>query len=71
MELNHESLKTFNIQTKFMRWLFNSYDVEHLILINDETFSSVLNVKRPNILAHEAYHIVNMKPMIKHTKEKK
>ena len=54
-----------------MRWLFNSYDVEHLILINDETFSSVLNVKRPNILAHEAYHIVNMKPMIKHTKEKK
>lgn len=41
-----------------MQWLFNSYDVDHLILINDETFSSVLNVKRPNILAHEAYHIM-------------
>ncbi|UTB32304.1 MAG: hypothetical protein NKF70_12530 [Methanobacterium sp. ERen5] len=29
-----------------------------MILINDETFSDLLSVKRPNILAHEAFHIV-------------
>lgn len=57
-ELNPDQLKTFNSTTKFMQRLFHSYTVEHLILINDETFSNVFSNKRPNILAHEAYHIV-------------
>jgi hypothetical protein len=57
-ELNPEELQTFNSTTRFMQRLFHSYTVEHLILINGESFSSVINVKRPNILAHETYHIV-------------
>ncbi|ADZ09795.1 hypothetical protein Metbo_1568 [Methanobacterium lacus] len=57
-ELNPDELQTFNSTTKFMQQLFQSYTAEHLILLNDENFSSVINVKRPSILAHEAYHIV-------------
>ena len=57
-KLDPKELKTFDSTTRFIQRLFYSYNVEHLILINDETFSSLLNVKRPNILAHEAYHIV-------------
>ncbi len=57
-ELNPDEIKTFNSTTKFMQRLFQSYEVEHLILLNDENFSSVINVKRPNILAHETYHIM-------------
>jgi hypothetical protein len=29
-----------------------------MILINDESFSTLLNVKRPETIAHEAFHIV-------------
>ena len=57
-ELNPDELKTFNSKTRFMQRLFHSYKVEHLIIINDESFSNVLNFKRPNILAHETYHMV-------------
>ena len=51
-------METFNSEIKFIRRLYTSYDVDHLIIINDESFSMLLNVKRPEILTHEAFHIV-------------
>ena len=57
-ELDQNRLEKFNFETKFIQRLFNSYDVDHLILINDESFSMLLNVQRPEILTHEAFHIV-------------
>jgi len=51
-ELDHERLETFNSYTRFIQRLFRSYDVDHLILINDESFSTLLNVKRPETIAH-------------------
>lgn len=57
-ELDQKRLETFNSETKFIQRLYTSYDVDHLILINDESFSILLNVKRPEILTHEAFHIV-------------
>ena len=58
-KLDQKSLETFNSDTKFIQRLFTSYsNIDHLILINDETFSTLLNSKRPNDIAHEAFHIV-------------
>ena len=57
-ELDQKRLETFNSETKFIQRLYTSYDVDHLILINDESFSMLLNVQRPEILTHEAFHIV-------------
>ena len=57
-ELDQKRLKTFNSETKFIQRLCTSYDVDYLILINDESFSMLLNVQRPQILTHEAFHIV-------------
>ena len=56
--LDQKRLETFNSETKFIKRLYTSYDVDHLILINDESFSMLLNVQRPEILTHEAFHIV-------------
>ena len=58
-ELDQKTLKTFNSDTKFIQRLFTSYsNIDHLILINDETFSTLLNSQRPKDIAHEAFHIV-------------
>ena len=57
-ELSKNRLETFNSNTKFIQRLFRSYDTDHLILINDENFSMLLNIQRPKILGHEAFHIV-------------
>ena len=57
--LDPERLDVFNFETNFIQKVFRSYsDVDHLILINDERFSMLLNVERPVIIAHEAFHIV-------------
>ncbi len=56
--LDQKRLETFNSEIKFIQRLYTSYDVDHLILINDESFSMLLNVKRPEILTHETFHIV-------------
>ena len=56
--LDQNRLESFNSDTKFIQRLFISYDVNHLIIINDESFSMLLNIQRPQILAHEAFHIV-------------
>jgi hypothetical protein len=40
-QLDKKSFETFNSDTKFVQNLFHSYyDVDHLILINDEDFST-------------------------------
>ena len=58
-KLDEKSLKTFNSETNFIQKLFSDYyDVEHLILINDKYFSTCLPKKRPEIIAHEAFHII-------------
>jgi len=57
-ELDQKRLVAFNCETKFIQRLFTSYDVDHLILINDESFSGLLNVQWPEIIGHEAFHIV-------------
>jgi hypothetical protein len=57
-ELDQKRLEAFNYETKFIQRLFRSYDVDHLILINDESFSTLLSEQRPEILTHEAFHIV-------------
>lgn len=57
--LDQKRLETFNSETNFIQKLFYSYrDVDHLILINDESFSGLLNVQWPEIIGHEAFHIV-------------
>jgi hypothetical protein len=56
--LDQNRLESFNSDTKFIQRLFTSYKVDHLIIINDESFSMLLNIQRPQILAHEAFHIV-------------
>ena len=57
-KLDQKRLKSFNSETKFIQRLYTSYDVDHLISINDESFSMLLNIQRPVILTHEAFHIV-------------
>ena len=57
-KLDQKRLESFNYETKFIQRLYTSYDVDHLILINDDSFSMLLNVQRPEILTHEAFHIV-------------
>ena len=58
-ELDQNRMKTFNFDTKFIQRLFISYsNIDHLILINDEAFSTLLNSQRPKDIAHEAFHIV-------------
>ncbi|MGB9201003.1 hypothetical protein [Methanobacterium sp.] len=57
-QLDQKRLKNFNFETKFIQRLFNSYNVDHLILLNEEEFSMLLNIQRPVILTHEAYHII-------------
>ena len=56
-ELDQNRLKNFNFETRFIQRLFNSYDVDHLILLNEEEFSMLLNIQRPVILTHESFHI--------------
>jgi hypothetical protein len=56
--MDENCVKKFNFETRFIQRLFNSYDVDHLILLNEEEFSMLLNVQRPVILTHEAFHIV-------------
>lgn len=59
VELDPKRLESFNSDTKFIQRLFRSYsNVDHLILINDEAFSTLLNSQRPKDIAHEAFHIV-------------
>ncbi len=62
-ELDEKRLKAFNHETNFIQRLYNSYDVDNLILINDESFSTLPNVNRPEILTHEAFHIVEDKSL--------
>ena len=62
-ELDPNRVKKFNYETRFIQRLFNSYDVDHLILLNEEEFSMLLNVQRPIILTHEAFHIVEYELM--------
>jgi hypothetical protein len=57
-QMDENCVKKFNFETRFIQRLFNSYDVDHLILLNEEEFSMLLNVQRPVILTHEAFHIV-------------
>lgn len=57
-KLDQKRLESFNSETKFIQRLYTSYDVDHLISINDESFSMLLNIQRPVILTHEAFHIV-------------
>ena len=57
-ELDQQRLVAFNCETKFIQRLFASYDVNHLILINDEVFSKLPGEERPDIIAHEAFHII-------------
>jgi hypothetical protein len=57
-EIDPERLGTFNSETKFIQRLLSTYNSAHLILINEELFSSLLNIRRPAILAHETFHIV-------------
>ena len=57
-QLDHKRLNNFNFETRFIQRLFNSYNVDHLILINEEEFSMLLNIQRPVILTHESFHIV-------------
>ena len=57
-ELDQNRLEKFNFETRFIQRLFNSYDVDHLILINEKSFSRLQIVQRPEILTHEAFHIV-------------
>ena len=57
-QLDHKRLNKFNFETRFIQRLFNSYNVDHLILINEEEFSMLLNIQRPVILTHESFHIV-------------
>lgn len=57
-ELDPSRLESFNSETNFIQRLFTTYYVDHLILINDEIFSEWPITQRPEILAHEAFHIV-------------
>ena len=57
-ELDQNRLQNFNFETRFIQRLFNSYNVDHLILINEESFSMLLNIQRPVILTHETFHVV-------------
>ena len=57
-ELDENRLEDFNFETRFIQRLFNSYNVDHLILLNEEEFSMLLNIQRPIILTHEAFHVV-------------
>ena len=57
-KLDQKRLKSFNSETKFIQRLYTSYDVDHLISINDESFSMLLNIQRPVILTHETFHVV-------------
>lgn len=56
-ELDQKRLVAFNCETKFIQRLFTAY-VDHLILINDESFSELPGEERPDIIAHEAFHII-------------
>ena len=57
-ELDQNRLEKFNFETRFIQRLYNSYDVDYLILINEKSFSRLQIVQRPEILTHEAFHIV-------------
>jgi len=56
-QMDENCVKKFNFETRFIQRLFNSYDVDHLILLNEEEFSMLLNIQRPVILTHESFHI--------------